>query len=112
MSFPKDFRAVIDHRQTLRGVWRHVSHLRRFKNRSGFVLNFTISGRLPGVIPALSDSSASVVALRSRLGSSDRLTLDTRDVCLGTFNCRTLLSEVRQQELVRFMESRQIDLAI
>ncbi len=42
------------------------------------------------------------------LGSSDRLTL--RDVVrLGTFNCRTLLSEVRQQELVRFMKSRQID---
>ena len=72
------------------------------------------SWRLPGAIPTLSDSSASVAAPavsqtpRSRLGSSDRLTL--RDVVrLGTLNCRTLLSEVRQQELVRLMESRQID---
>ena len=47
-------------------------------------------------------------APKSRLGSSDRLTL--RDVVrLGTFNCRTLLSEIRQQKLIRFMESRQID---
>ena len=42
------------------------------------------------------------------MGPRDRLTL--RDVVrLGTFNCRTLLSEVRQQELVRLMESQQID---
>ena len=119
MSFSEDFRAVIGQRQTHRGVRSHASLLRRSKSRrersraQRHYERALLSWRLPGAIPTLSDSSASVAAPavsqapRSRLGSSDRLTL--RDVVrLGTFNCRTLLSEVRQQELVRFMESRQI----
>ena len=82
--------------------------------RSVRINNVTLSWRLPGAIPTLSDSSASVAAPavsqapKSRLGSSDRRTL--RDVVrLRTLNCRTLLSEIRQQKLIRFMESRQID---
>ena len=87
VSFSEDFRAVIDHRQTRRGVWSHVSHLRRFKNRrkrfraQHHYKRALSSWRLPDAIPALSDSSASVAAPavsqapRSRLGSSDRLTL-------------------------------------
>ena len=56
VSFSEDFRAVICHMQTHRGVRSHVSHL-----------------------PAFSDISASVaapaVSQAPRLGSSDRLTL-------------------------------------
>ena len=97
VSFSEDFRAVIDHRHTRRGVQSHVSHLHQTEG-SGFVLNITISEPYQaGVSQALSLNSSSASAAvpavsqapRSRLGSSDRLTL--RDaVRLGAFNCRTI----------------------
>ena len=113
VSFSEDFRAV-GHRQTHRGARSHASHLRRFlhrRERSRAQRHYKralSSWRLPGATPALSDSSASVAAPavskapRSRLGSSDRLTL--RDVVrlqleaspLGGSSARARLAQRRE----------------